>query len=150
MASNTDSYGINICFSAIYNDSDDSEAAITVKDSDGLYVESHRSGEDIDEVLCQIFSDVEDGIKEHMYGTEDAVEDNSNKLEEQIKSLEIDNHVLEERVRTLQDELNKIKGAEKACGCNKNENTDAQKPITPKSFKDYDDVYDFLRKFLYI
>lgn len=118
MEKKSDQYGISIGLTAIYGD-DKNEIAITVKDNNGVDVETHVSGDDVDDVIADAFDDVMSKLTDSLCGSEDDIDD----LRDEINSLRIDNNVLKERNRTLQakiDELQKAKKDEapKNAGCN--------------------------------
>lgn len=116
----TDKYGININFSAVYDDGkdNDNEVVISFKDSDGMRASIHLKGEDMNQLLYDAFEGIAQKVSQEMFEDEG---DNDTKpaktaqeLADEIRSLKIDNQVLKQRLEQVQND-NVERG--KKCQC---------------------------------
>lgn len=116
----TDKYGINISFSAVYDDSEDNdnEVAISLKDSDGMRTSIHLKGEDMNKLLCDAFEGIAQKVSQEMFEDEDDNDPKPTKtaqeLADEIRSLKIDNQVLKQRLAQVQN--NNVERGKK-CRC---------------------------------
>ncbi len=100
MSTKNDKYTINIDFSAAY-DGDKSDATVSIRDSEGVNISSHKSGDNkdkTDDILTALFDDVVNQIVNRKPKNRTREEE----LEEKLNSAVIDNKVLQARLNKLQ------------------------------------------------
>lgn len=122
MPTKNDKYTINIDFSAAY-DGDKSDATVSIRDSEGVNISSHKSGDSkdkTDDILTALFDDVVNQIVNRKPKNKTREEE----LEEKLNSAVIDNKVLQAR-------LNKLQAAYDAQVKSNERQTCAYKPESP-------------------
>ena len=106
----SEDYGVDVNLSMVFNSSDGSvSAGLHVVDSDGFDISVEHDGDTVEEVCTYLIDAIEDGMNEFYMSAikddeEQGYEDVAQMivdLEDEIKSLKIDNAILQQRIDAI-------------------------------------------------